>query len=172
LNPSIFGQQVIFTATGGTPEGSVTFTANNDSLGNVKVARGTAILGTSGLKVGSTPIIATYNGSARLPLQFGSGSSDGRWRGNQHCHTGSSLNPSTYGDVVTLTAVVSSSGGNPVGNVRFKVGSTLLGTAALSNGVAILITSTGQLPGGADSIAAIIVGDPLRRDEQLHLPPR
>ena len=72
--------------------------------------------------------------------------------------TGSSLNPSTYGDVVTFTAVVSSNGGTPTGNVRFKVGSTLLGPATLSDGVATLTTSAGQLPGGADSIVAIYNG--------------
>jgi hypothetical protein len=162
LNPSVFGQQVILTATvtaaGATPKGSVTFTANSKSLGNVKLAGGTATLGTTGLKVGSSEIIATFNGSAGFLVSSGALVQTVSGATTSTAITGSSLNPSTYGDVVTFTAVVSSSGGTPTGNVRFKAGSTLLGTATLSNGLATLTTSPGLLPGGADSIVATYNG--------------
>jgi hypothetical protein len=146
------------TAAGGTPKGSVTFTANNKSLGDVKLAGGIATLGTTGLKVGSTEIIATYNGSTGFGISSGAVVQVVNGAATSTAITGSSLNPSTYGDAVAFTAVVSSNNGTPTGNVRFKVGSTLLGSATLSGGVATLTTSAGQLPGGADSIVAIYNG--------------
>jgi hypothetical protein len=49
----------------------------------------------------------------------------------------SSANPSVYGQPVTFTAtVVSSGGGTPTGTVTFKRGAATLGTSALSGGVA------------------------------------
>ncbi len=58
------------------------------------------------------------------------------------------------GATVTLTATVSSSA---KGNVTFKNGSTTLGTAATTNGVATLTTST--LPVAANSITATYNGN-------------
>ena len=71
----------------------------------------------------------------------------------------SSLSPSTYGQAVTLTATVTSSGGTPTGTVTFNNGTTILGTATLSSGVAKLTKST--LPAGRDSITATYNGDTL-----------
>ena len=66
---------------------------------------------------------------------------------------------SVYGEPVTLSATVSSSGGAPPNgeNVSFLSGTTSLGTAQLSNGVATLTTAA--LPVGTDSIAAVYSGD-------------
>jgi len=159
LNPSTFGQQVIFTATvtssGGAPQGTVTFTANNKLLGTVTLLGGSAILGTSNLKVGSLPIVATYSGSDTFRgstatlIQVVNGAVT-----TTTTITGSSLNPSTYGDAVTFSATVTSNSGTPAGSVRFKAGSKVLGLAVLSNGVATLTASPGQLPGGAVAIVA------------------
>ncbi|MFY9853825.1 MAG: Ig-like domain-containing protein, partial [Terracidiphilus sp.] len=68
-------------------------------------------------------------------------------------------NPSNYGESVTLTASVSSSGGTPPNGetVKFMSGSTSLGTATLTSGVASLTTTA--LPVGADSITAVYGGD-------------
>ncbi len=71
----------------------------------------------------------------------------------------SSLNPSVYGQAVTLTAMVTSVGSStPTGTVRFQNGTTRLGTATLSGGVAAL-TKT-NLPAGILSITATYNGDP------------
>jgi len=71
----------------------------------------------------------------------------------------SSLNPSTYGQSVTLTATVTSSDGTtPTGKVTFDNGTKSLGTATLSGGVAALKTST--LPVGTLTITASYDGDP------------
>jgi hypothetical protein len=70
---------------------------------------------------------------------------------------GSSLNPSTYHQTVTFTAhVAASTAGTPGGSVVFYDGSTVLGTVALSGGVAHLSTST--LQAGGHTITAQYAG--------------
>jgi sugar lactone lactonase YvrE len=70
----------------------------------------------------------------------------------------SSLNPSTYGQSVILTATVTSSNGTPAtGKVAFDNGTKSLGTATLSGGVATVTTST--LPVGTLTITASYDGD-------------
>ena len=70
----------------------------------------------------------------------------------------SSLNPSIYGQSVTLTATVTSSNGTTAtGKVTFDNGTKLLGTATLSGGVAAITTST--LPVGTLTITATYDGD-------------
>ena len=72
----------------------------------------------------------------------------------------SSPNPSTSGEPVTLAATVNSAFNVPPPNgesVTFMQGTTVLGTASISGGVAQLSTST--LPVGTDVIAAEYGGD-------------
>ena len=71
----------------------------------------------------------------------------------------SSPNPSTYGQAVTFTAVVTSSIGAPPDGetVTFKKGTTVLGTGTLSGGSASFTIST--LPVGKDSITAVYGND-------------
>ena len=68
-------------------------------------------------------------------------------------------NPSVYQEPVTLTATVSSSAGAPPNgeNVTFMSGTTALGTAPLTSGVASLTTTA--LPTGTDSITAVYSGE-------------
>jgi hypothetical protein len=69
-----------------------------------------------------------------------------------------SLNPSTYGQSVTLTATVTSSNGTTAtGKVTFDNGTKSLGTATLSGGVAAITTSA--LPVGTLAITASYEGD-------------
>ncbi len=71
----------------------------------------------------------------------------------------SSPNPSTYRQVVTFTAVVSSSIGAPPDGetVSFMKGTTVLGTGTLSGGSASYMTSTLKM--GTNSIEAVYGGD-------------
>jgi uncharacterized repeat protein (TIGR03803 family) len=71
----------------------------------------------------------------------------------------SSPNPSTYGQAVTLTAIVTSKLGAPPDGetVSFMDGKTTLGTGTLSRGSASLTTST--LQAGASSVRAVYAGD-------------
>jgi hypothetical protein len=72
----------------------------------------------------------------------------------------SSPNPSTHGQAVTFTAVVTSSLGAPPDGetVKFEKGSTVLGTGTLSGGSASFTTSA--LPVGTNYIRAVYGGDP------------
>jgi hypothetical protein len=71
-NPSVFGQQVTFTATvsgatgSGIPAGSVTFMDGTTSIGTVNLSSGTATLTTSSLSNGAHTITANYSGSANF----------------------------------------------------------------------------------------------------------
>jgi uncharacterized repeat protein (TIGR01451 family) len=66
-------------------------------------------------------------------------------------------NPSVYGQSVAFTATVSASSGTPTGEVVFEDGSTILGKAALNNGVATFTTAA--LSVGNHSITAVYSGD-------------
>ncbi len=70
-----------------------------------------------------------------------------------------SLNPSTYGQVMTFSAVVTSSLGAPPDGetVTFMKGATVLGTGTLSGGWASFTAST--LPVGTNAIRAVYGGD-------------
>ncbi|VVC05493.1 Bacterial Ig-like domain (group 3) [uncultured archaeon] len=52
----------------------------------------------------------------------------------------SSATPSVFGKSVTFTAAVTSFGGTPTGTVTFKDGTTIIGSATLSSGKAVLTT--------------------------------
>lgn len=71
----------------------------------------------------------------------------------------SSPNPSTYGEAVTFTAVVTSSAGAPPDGetITFMVGKTVLGTGALSSGRASFATST--LKVGSTKVKAVYGGE-------------
>ena len=71
----------------------------------------------------------------------------------------SSLNPSTYGQAVTFTAVVTSALGAPPDGeaLTFKKGTTVLGTGLLSGGSTSFTTSA--LPAGTNTIKAVYGGD-------------
>jgi hypothetical protein len=69
---------------------------------------------------------------------------------------GTSVNPSVFGQTVTLTATVT--GSTPTGTVTFKDGAaTLCNAVALSGGTAICATST--LAVGSHSLTALYSGD-------------
>jgi len=69
-----------------------------------------------------------------------------------------SANPSTLGQNLTLTAVVTSSGVNIMGSISFHDGATAIGSAALNaNGTATL--TTGSLSFGPHTLTAVYSGD-------------
>jgi len=65
--------------------------------------------------------------------------------------------PSAFGEAVTFTAFVETSGGTPTGTVIFKDGAIELGTDVVSGGLARLTTS--NLSAGNHSITATYSGD-------------
>jgi hypothetical protein len=152
LNPSLAGEAVSFTAavsstTGAPPNGeSVTFHNGSAVLGTASLSAEIASLTTSSLPVGIFTITATYAGDAK----FGTSTSPGLRQvvnGTSKSATStaliSSLNPSIYGQKVSWTARVTSSGSiAPTGKVNFTWSGHSIGTATLNaSGIATLSKS-------------------------------
>jgi hypothetical protein len=161
-SPSLLGQPVTFTATvtskyGTIPNGElVTFYDNGTGIGTGATSSGVATFTTSSLTAKTHIIEATYAGDAMFLTSTGAV----RQVVDKYTTTtalSSSLNPSNYGQAVSFTATVTSSGPTPTGKVEFKNGTKALGSATLSGGVATLTTS--KLAVGSYSITAEYMGD-------------
>jgi hypothetical protein len=175
---AVFGQTLTFTATvspniqnAGTPTGTVMFLDGNTALGmsSLQVVNGqyqASFTPAASLSAGTHAITAVYQGDSTFA---GATSTILNQTINKSATTTTltpSLNPSVFGQSVTLTAVVSVNApgaGMPTGSVTFKDGSTVLGSGSLVlvNGQfqATISPSIAQLPGGAHSITASYSGD-------------
>ena len=154
-NPSTFGASVTLTAivTTGTT-GTVTFNDGATSLGTGTISNGIATLTTSALAVGTHSIIAQYGGDSNYNGAVSTPISQVVNQVSSTVTLASSLNPSTFGASVTLTATVTS---GATGTVTFHEGATTLGTGTISGGIARLTTSA--LAVGTHSITAQYGGD-------------
>jgi hypothetical protein len=161
-NPSLVNRSVTFTATVtskyGTPKDGdlVTFSTLETVLSSVALAGGMAAYTTSTISAGTHFIKAAYTGDAAFKP------SSGRVTQvvDKYATTtslNSSLNPSQFGLAVTFTAQVTSSGPTPTGKVNFLDGTTSIGLATLSGGVATLTKS--KLAVGTHQITAEYSGD-------------
>ncbi|SEG94994.1 Ig-like domain (group 3), partial [Actinacidiphila yanglinensis] len=109
--------------------------------------------------VGSHNLTAVYSGSAQFTGSTSPIDTQTVTKANTAANLASAPNPSTFGQLVTFTAMVTAvppGAGTPTGTVSFFDGATLLGTATLSGGTAILTTST--LAVGAHSLTAVYSG--------------
>jgi Bacterial Ig-like domain (group 3) len=160
LNPSNYGQPVTFTATvtssSGTPTGTVIFYNGSTQIGSATLSNGSASLSTSYLPVGSDPITAAYQGSSSYAASASAVLNQVVNGITTATSLSSSLNPSTYGQLVTFAATVTSGSGPPTGTVIFYNGTTAIGSATLSSGSAS--TSTSSLPAGSNAITAAYQG--------------
>jgi hypothetical protein len=150
-NPALIGQTITFAATvtssSGTPPNGeiVTFYNGSASLGTVALTGGVASFASS-LPAGVYSITASYAGDANFAA---STSPALRQVVNSTTKSAtattlmSSLNPSIYGQKVTWSATVTTSGAvPPTGKVKFTWGIYTLGTVTLnSSGVATLSKS-------------------------------
>jgi sugar lactone lactonase YvrE len=167
-NPSVTGATVVFsisvTSVGTTPTGTVTLLDGTNVIATGTLGpNGTVTFNVSTLTAGQHSMTASYAGDnnnaagvstvliqvVKAPVA------------PTTTTLATSANPVVAGAPLTLTAqvqptVASSGNGAVTGTVNFKSGSTLLGSASISNGVAVLgVTS---LPVGADSIIATYAG--------------
>ncbi len=166
LNPSSSTQSVQFTASvtssgGGIPTGTVNFLDNNVLIGSGTLSNGVATFRTSTLSVATHPITAQYVGNA----SFGSSTSGTLVQTVTVSPTStsvvSSLNPASFAQSVTFTAIVlaTGGGGTPTGSVTFldNTAEVTLGTVNLTAGQAAFTTSSLAL--GSHSIVAVYSGD-------------
>ena len=144
----------------GAPSGSVTFFRNLQQIGTAAIdGSGTATLPALSLAPGVYAFVAAYSGtgsftpatSVKIYVIVEQAAPT-----TTSTSLSSSLNPAPYGQPVTFTATVSSTGGTPTGTVVFSDGTTTLATLTLANGVAAYITST--LAVGIHTITASFEG--------------
>ena len=159
LNPSNYGQSIVFTATvtstAGTPDGTVTFKNGTQGLGTVTLSGGQAQLSVTTIDAGARTIKATYNGSSVYATSQNSLQQVVVAAPTTLTLTGSP-NPASSGQAVTFTATVNCATAVPTGTITFKDGKTVLGTANVVNGQAQFTTST--LTTGTHSMTATFKG--------------
>jgi hypothetical protein len=161
-SPTFFGQPVTFTGTvtstyGAIPDGElVTFYDGTSAIGTGTTASGVAKFTTSLLTAKTHTITATYAGDTTFAPSSGTVRQVVKKYPTTTTLT-SSPNPSQFGQAVTFTAQVTSTGPTPTRTVRFLDGTTGLGYATLSGGVAKLTKS--NLAVGTHSITAHYNGD-------------
>ncbi|MGE5644792.1 MAG: DUF4082 domain-containing protein [Acidobacteriota bacterium] len=161
-NPSTAGQAVTLTAvisaSNATPTGTVQFRDGSTVLGTAAVSGGRAAMSSSALGVGAHTITAVYSGDGTCSTST-SAALVQTVKVNPQTTTAlaSSANPSTSGQAVTFTAVVTAASGTPTGSVQFRDGGSVLGTVALSGGRASFGTTT--LSAGSHTITAVYSGD-------------
>ena len=146
----------------GTPTGTVEFFDGGSELGSASLdCMGNASWQTSGLTVGDHGITAEYMGDTNYASITSPILNEGVDRAAPTVTISPSANPTTYGQQMTITALVSAGNWNlsmPTGTVEFYDGTTTLGSASLDgSGSASLATSA--LEGGGHSITAEYLGD-------------
>jgi hypothetical protein len=168
-NPSVFGQNVTFTATvaavapgGGTPTGTMQFKDGVVNLGApVALAGGVATFSTGSLSVSTHSITAVYSADTNFSASTSSAVSQVVNQSATSTALFSSINPSAANQSVTFTAIVTATApgaGIPTGTVTFFDGVTNIGSGALNgSGQATFTTST--LTVGSHSITATYNGD-------------
>ncbi len=163
------GEPVSFTATvtpsagSANPTGSVTFTDDGTPIGTSTLSTTGGVTTTNmlltTLPLGVNSIGASFGGDP----DFGASTSGPSAlvtvsRATTELSLGSSDDPSTSGQPVTLTAsVLPSTGSGETGTVTFSYGGTVIGTAGVSNGQATFTTAA--LPIGVGYVTAAYSGD-------------
>ena len=162
LGSSVTLSALVSSVTGaGVPTGTVQFQDNGTALGSpVALAAGSAQLTTTSLALGSHQITAVYSSDSIFSASTSAPTTVTVSATRTATSTKlavSPISPAPQGSAVTLTATVS--GASPTGTVTFSDGTTTLGTATLSGGVAKLVLSAGALAAGTHSLTAAYAGD-------------
>ena len=175
-NPSVYGEQVTFTATvsvtapgSGTPAGTdkVEFFDGTTSLGKANLVNGSASVSISALSVNaagqSHSITAKYLGDGNFNDSTSPALSHTVNKASTTTAVSSSQNPSTFGQSVTFTAavgVVSPGAGTPTGTVQFKINNSDVGSpVSVSGGQAQIAVSTLPASTTAYAVTAVFSGD-------------
>jgi hypothetical protein len=162
LNPSIYGQKVTWTATvtssgSVTPTSTIKFTWSGHTIGSATLNSGVATLSRSNLIAGTYPLTAVYLGDVANQGSTSVALNQVVLETTSAATLTSSPNPSVQGQAVTFTAKISSPTVIPTGPVTFTSGNTVLGTAQLSGGKAMLTISS--LAVGSTKVTATYNGD-------------
>lgn len=158
MSPSPLGEGITLTAdvAGTNPQGTVSFFNNNTLLGSATLVGGHAVFATSGLPRGNANLRAVYSGDAGNLSSTSAVVVESVVAADTLTSLTTSSAVAGYGSALTLTASVTGPG-NPAGTVRFYNGTTLLGQATLSGGLASLTVN--NLPVGTDALSAVYLGN-------------
>lgn len=165
-NPSTVDQTVVVTATisvvapgAGTPTGTVTFLLDGTPYGSAVTldSNGQASITLPSLSATLHSIEAVYNGDANfvqsnnsIPLIVNAPATT--------TSVTSSVDPSTYGQSVTFTAVVTATAGIPDGTVQFAIDGVPAGSPATLNASGLAQYTTSLLDSGVHTITASYSG--------------
>lgn len=158
---AVSGQTVTFTATiaPAAATGRITFRDGATVLGTASLAAGRATLSTAALAVGTHAITAAYAGDASYAASTATAVSIRVAPAATTVTLSANKTALLPGAPVTLTAtvaVVAPGKGTPAGAVTFRDGAKVIGTAALTGGVATL--STVPAPSGVHGLTASFAG--------------
>ena len=161
---SAYGSPVTLTATispatGGMPTGAVTFLDGTATLG-VAALNGSAAatLNLTTLSVGSHSITASYAGDSAFSSCVSAAASEVVSRAAATATLQSSLNPSIYGDSVTLTVLIAGGGAVPTGTATLMDGATTLATLTL-DGTGTATYTSRSLAAGSHALQVTYGGD-------------
>jgi alpha-tubulin suppressor-like RCC1 family protein len=161
-DPTTYGDSVTLTAvvsaTSGSPTGTVEFFDGASSLGTAPLVAGSAELPVSTLEVGLRTLTASYLGSGPFLASASTPVAHTVYAIGTSIDMTDSPDPSFEHNTTTLTATVTAASlGPPTGTVQFFDGATLLGSAGLVSGIAVL--ETDDLGFGSHSLSAQYPGD-------------
>jgi hypothetical protein len=162
-NPSIYAQNFTLTATvlsEGTPTQSVAFYDAGVLLGSASVdSASQAKLTISTLAAGAHALTASYSGDADFDPSNSNTVTHTVNRATTYVGCAPSLNPSTFGDSVTINSSIN--GASATGTVTWKDGATTLATNPVSGATGQRNASytTTSLSPGIHSITATYSGD-------------
>jgi len=163
-NPAGQGDSITLSATvtsssSGTPTGTVSFANGASVLGTANLQNGVATLNMS-FSAGTYQLSATYSGDNNFSPSTGTLSQVVNPPALLPTATAisSSTNPSTYGQPVSFTAVVTTGdSGTATGAITFTAGSITAVVNLDDTGTAVFTTSA--LPVGSTSVSAVYSGD-------------
>jgi sugar lactone lactonase YvrE len=161
VNPALEGSQVIFTAKVSSAStslnGTIVFLDGSTQICSATItATGAATCSTSTLTLGQHSITASYSGDADDAASVSSPLTETIQQAATVTLT-ATPNPAVVTSSVTLVATVTATTGTPTGTVTFYDGTTPIGSAPLTAGVATFATS--QLTAATHQLSAQYGGD-------------
>ena len=164
-NPTTYGQSTSIAAVVssgiGTPNGNVTLFDAAAPVATAALVNGQVTFTLASLNAGSHSLSVQYSGDGGFAPSTSSAVTQSVLRASTTTQLTSSVNPSRTGDAVVFTAVVSPvspGGGVPTGSVQFLRDGTVIATASLTSGTALV--TVGSLPVGKHQFQARYVGSP------------
>ena len=149
----------VLTGNGVAPTGALTLHDGSAVIATQNVTNtGSFTFNISSLAIGTHTLTAQYAGDANNSPATSNTITITVQQAASNTSLTTSANPSTLGQSLTLTAVVTSSGVNLTGSVSFQDGATAIGSGTLNaNGTATLTTSS--LSFGPHTLTAVYSGD-------------